>query len=136
VNIQQLKVVGALCAGFALGIGAADCPPAFASTNQAAPDVTHKIFAVAVDEVKKNFVFFEQFAGAYKGTFTLSDGSVRTVELTPMVHNGMQVVQLNDTGHITYMSLTGVARNGDLMIQLHDVAEWHRQLKEQGWKFP
>jgi hypothetical protein len=136
MNIQQLRVLGALCGGFALGIGFAGLSPASASTNEATPDVTHKIIAVSVDEVKKNFVFFEEFAGAYKGTFTLSDGSSRTIQLTPMLHDGKQVVELNDTGHVTYMSLNGVTRNGNLMVQLHDVAELHRQLKEQGWRLP
>jgi hypothetical protein len=136
VNIWQPRVVGALCVGFTLGLSFAGLSGAFASTNEAASDVTHKIFALSVDEVKKSFVFGEEFAGAYKGTFTLSDGSVRTIELTPMVHNGMQVVELKDTGHISYMGLNGTTTNGNLMIQLRDMAEMHRQLKEQGWKLP
>jgi ATP-dependent Clp protease adapter protein ClpS len=40
-----------------------------------------------------------------------------------MIHDGMQVVELNDNGHISYMGLNGTTTNGDLMVQLHEVPE-------------
>jgi hypothetical protein len=136
MNSKHLRALATLCVGFTLGIVVASFSNALASTNEAVTDLTHKIFAVSVDEVKRSYVFGEEFAGAYKGTFTLSDGSVRTIELTPMVHNGMQVVELRDGGHLSYMGLNGTTTNGNLMIQLRDVEEMYRQLKEQGWRLP
>ena len=97
-------------------------------------DVTHKILAVSLAEVKQSFVFAEEFAGSYKTTLKLSDGSTRTIELTPTIHNGMDLVQINDSGRVTYTALNGMQLNGSLLINLRDVAETQRQMCEQGWK--
>jgi ATP-dependent Clp protease adaptor protein ClpS len=40
-----------------------------------------------------------------------------------MIHNGAQVVELNDSGHISYMGLNGTTTNGELMVQLHEIPE-------------
>jgi len=48
----------------------------------------------------------------------------------------MQVVELNDSGHISYMSQNGRTTNGSLMIEVRDADEWNRQLREQGWRLP
>jgi hypothetical protein len=53
-----------------------------------------------------------------------------------MIHEGMQVVELKDTGFQSYMSLTGTTTNVDLMVHIVEDADMHRQLKEQGWKLP
>ena len=58
------------------------------------------------------------------------------IELTPMVHKGMQVVRLKDGGGHTYMGLNGRATNGNLLIHIQDNRELARQTKEQGWRFP
>jgi hypothetical protein len=45
-----------------------------------------KAFMVCLDEIRQNFVFGEPVVGSYTRTVTMSDGSVRTISLTPMVH--------------------------------------------------
>ena len=67
-------------------------------------------------------------------TFTLSDGSRREIELTPMVHDGKQVVQRKDSGGLTWMSLDGATTNGTLMIRVSDDTAAHDALRRQGWK--
>jgi ATP-dependent Clp protease adapter protein ClpS len=84
-------------------------------------DPARKRLMVSIDEVQQNFVFGEEFTGRYTKTLTLSDGSTRTIELTPMIHNGMPVVEFKDTGGVTYMGLNGTTTNGRLMVQLRDV---------------
>jgi hypothetical protein len=88
-------------------------------------------FIVCLDEIQQNFVFGDQFAGSYTKTLTMSDGSTRTIKLTPMIHDGRPVVELNDTGHISYMGLNGTTTNGTLMVQLCDIEEMRRQLEDQ-----
>ena len=84
-------------------------------------------FLVCLDEIQQNLVFGDQFAGSYIKTVTLSDGSTRTVKLTPMIREGRPVVELNDTGHISYMGPNGTTTNGTLMVQLRDIEEMRRQ---------
>ena len=48
----------------------------------------------------------------------------------------MKAVELKDTGFLSYMGLNGTTTNGKLMVQVRDIAEIHRQLKEQGWRLP
>jgi hypothetical protein len=78
-------------------------------------------------------VFGDTFAGHYTGSFTLSDGSVRNIELTPMLHNGMKVVEFKDTGGLTYMGLNGTTTNGTLMVQLIDIDTLKAELEADGW---
>jgi hypothetical protein len=63
---------------------------------------------------------------------TMSDGGKRHIELTPMVHNGMQVVELKDNGSHTYMGLNGTTTNCKLMIQVRDVATTNKELEAEG----
>jgi ATP-dependent Clp protease adapter protein ClpS len=84
-------------------------------------DLTRKRFSVCIVEVQQEFAFGEMFAGRYTKTLTLSDGSTRTIELTPMTHNGIPVVEFKDSGGLTYMGLNGTTLNGRLMVQLCDV---------------
>jgi hypothetical protein len=65
-------------------------------------------------------VFGDQFAGRYTKVVTLSDGSTRTIELTPMIRNGRPVVELKDTGGRTYMGRNGTTTNGKLIVQIRD----------------
>jgi hypothetical protein len=92
--------------------------------------VKTKEFLVCLDEIQQNLVFGEQFTGSYTNTVTMSNGSTRTIKLTPMLRDGRPVVELNDTGHITYMGLNGTTTNGTLMVQLRDIEEMRRQSKE------
>ena len=127
------KSIALVVAGFGAGIIVANLPHAIAAETAGSIDVSQKHFLVSVDEVKQNFVFGEQFSGRYTKTVTLSDGTARTIELTPKVHNGMQVVEFKDTGGHTYMALNGTATNGKLMVQLQDLDAMHAQLAREGW---
>lgn len=77
-----------------------------------------RVFMVSIDEIAENFVFGERFRGDYTRQVTLSDGSTRTITLTPAIHKDMELVQLNDTGHVSYMGPQGTTTNGRLMIQV------------------
>ena len=127
------KTLAVAVAAFVGGVLAANLPSALASAEPA-PDLSKRSFTVFIDEVKQNFVFGDRFTGRYTKTVTLSDGTVREITLTPMVHNGMQVVEFRDTGGLTYMSLDGTTTNGTLMVHLRDDARADAALKAQGWK--
>jgi len=86
-----------------------------------AADLKSKRFLVCIDEIKQNFVFGDQWSGNYCRTVTLSDGSVRTIELTPMIRNGTPVVEFKDSGGRTYMGLNSTTTNGNLMVQVLDL---------------
>ena len=133
---RRAKMFTVFLTGLVIGIMAANFPAATASADDFGADLSTRKFMVSVDEVKQNFVFGKEFSGSYSQTFTMSNGSKRTLELTPMVHNGMKVVELKDTGFLSYMGLNGTTTNGTLMVQVLDIAEIHRQLKEQGWRLP
>ena len=90
-------------------------------------------FVVFINEIKQNFVFGDSFSDSYSRTVTMSDGQTRTVKLTPMVRDGEPVVEINDTGHISYMGLEGAKTHGKLMVQLHKVPDELRgKLPKQG----
>ncbi len=134
MNMSTSKVVSLVFAAFAAGLGVANLPAAIASTGPA-PDLSKRRFTVYIDEIKQNHVFYDKFTGSYSKKLTLSDGSRREITLTPMMHNGMQVVEFKDTGGHTYMSLNGTTTNGTLMVQVQDEEASMAALREQGWKF-
>jgi len=136
MNERRAGIAVVFLMGVAVGVGVAHFSAASAATETASPDLGKRLFQVFIDEVKDNLVFGEQFTGHYSKTLTLSNGKQRTVELTPVIHDGMQVVELKDTGFRSYMSLNGTTTNRDLMVQIVDADERHRELKEQGWKLP
>lgn len=84
-------------------------------------DLSKRRFIVCIDEIQQNFVFGAEFNGRYVTTVTLSDGTTRAIELTPMIHDGRPVVELKDTGGCTYMGLNGTTTNGKLMVQIRDL---------------
>lgn len=133
MKTRRLQAVALVSAGFVLGLGAANLPRAVASADTTTTDLSQKKFLVSIDEVKQNFVFGEEFSGGYKREVVMSDGTKRVIELTPMVHNGMRVVEFKDTGGHTYMGLNGTTTNGALMVQLRDVEQMHTQLEAEGW---
>jgi len=133
MSVSTTKAVAIAALAFAGGVVASNLPSAVAGGG-AKPDLSGRKFTVFVDEVKQNLVFGDEFAGSYTKSITLSDGSKREIELTPMVHNGMQVVRFKDTGGITYMGLNGTTTNGRLMVQVKDKDASRAALKAQGWQ--
>lgn len=133
MSFSKTKTFAIAGLAFAAGVAASNLPVAMAS-GEPAPDLAKRSFTVFIDEVKQNLVFGDQFTGSYTRHITLSDGSKREITLTPMVHNGMQVVELKDTGGLTYMSLNGTTTNGKLMVQVKDSTSLQAALKAQGRK--
>ena len=133
MNMRVTQATVLVGIGFLLGLGSANIPYAAASATSNADDLSRKNFMISIDEIKQNLVFAEEFSGGYKREFILSDGSKRTIELTPMVHKGMKVVEFKDTGGLTYMALNGTTTNGKLMVQLRDVEQMRSQLSAEGW---
>ncbi len=130
------KTIATAIIAFLAGIGVASLPSALATSTEVGSDLAKKRFYVSIDEIKQKFVFAESFSGSYSKTVTLSDGTQRHIELTPMIHDGMQVIEIKDTGGLTYSSLDGATTNGKLMIQITDQESSEAALKAQGWKLP
>lgn len=132
---SMTKSVLMLSVGFLAGAVFSRLYPAEASASQAASpsDPSSLEFMVSVDEVQQNFVFAETFTGTYQRDVVMSDGSVRSIELTPMIHEGKAVVEFKDNGGRTYMGLNGTTTNGRLMVQVRDVAASIESSKSQGW---
>ena len=127
------KSTALVIAGFGVGILVSNLPRATAAgVDTRSADLAHRHFVVSMDEIKKNFVFADEFTGHYSKTVTLSDGSTRRIELVPMLHNGMQVVELKDTGGHTYMGLNGTTTDDKLMVQVRDMDTMQAQLKREG----
>ena len=84
-------------------------------------DLSKRRFVVSIDEIRQNFVFGAEFQGRYSTTVMLSDGSTRSIELTPTIRDGAPVVEFRDTGFCSYMGLNGTTTNGRLMVQIHDL---------------
>jgi hypothetical protein len=107
--------------------------------NSDTVDLSKKRFVVSITEIRQEIVFADEFAERYAKTVTLSDGSTRTVELTPVMREGSLVMEFNDTGHHTYMDIIPVRNgghtNGNLMVRIFDLddidiarAEWRSRL--------
>lgn len=133
------KMLSGVLAGFIAGVAATTLVPAFALPGGTGDALTKKTFDVTILEVKKQLnggdFLSEEFVGSYTRTVTMSDGKQRRVELTPMMHNGMQVIRLKDNQGLTYMSLNGTALNGSLFVHVEDKAAAAAQLKAEGWPF-
>lgn len=134
----QIKTLLGVAAGFIAGVAGSNLPSALASTNAAPVDeLAKKVFQVELYEVKQKLTpgdfLTEEFSRSYTRTVTMSDGTKRTIELTPMVHRGMQVVRLSDNGGVTYSSLNGSTLDGKLLIRLTDLAASKDRLKAEGW---
>lgn len=122
MKLNFIKSAALVAMGFGTGILVANLPRANAAgVATLDADLAHKHLVVSMDEIKKNLVFADEFQGHYSRTVRLSDGTTRAITLTPMLHNGMQVVELKDTGGRTYMGLNGTTTNGKLMIEVHDM---------------
>lgn len=86
-------------------------------------ELSKKRYVVSIYEVQEH-AFAEEFSGRYVKTVTLSDATTRTVQLTPMMRNGIPVIEFDDTGGHSYMGLmrvrTGTQTRGNLMVQIID----------------
>jgi hypothetical protein len=137
MKVMQFKTLLGVLAGFAAGLVASNLPPALAAANSGPEGLSNKSFDVAIFEIKEKLTpgkfLGTEFSGTYKQTITMSDGKQRQIELTPMMHKGMQVVRLQDSGHTTYMGLNGTTLNGTLLVQLRDKDAMNASLKAEGW---
>ena len=122
-----------LALGVTIGFGVSHVSVASAASGTDTAPLSHQKFLVSIDEVRQNFVFGHEFSGQYSTTVTLSDGSKRHIQLTPMMHDGMQVVELKDNSGHTYMGLNGTTTNGKLMVHVQDIATMKQRLKAEGW---
>jgi hypothetical protein len=127
------KSIGLLLAGFTAGLLVSRLPHAAAASDSVATDLSKKEFIVSIDEIRQNLVFGERFVGHYEKTVTLSDGTLRRIELTPMVHRGMQVVEFKDNRGVHYMGLDGTTTDGTLMVQIRDVDTMRALATAEGW---
>jgi ATP-dependent Clp protease adapter protein ClpS len=93
--------------------------------NSETIDPARKRFIVSIFEIRQEIVFAEEFSGHYARTVTLSDGTTRSVELTPTMLGGGIAMEFNDTGHRTSMGMSPVCSgshiNGDLMVRVFDL---------------
>jgi len=128
MNSITARSFALIVAGFVAGIGAASFPQAGASPAPHAIDPSKKEFLVSIDEVRQNFVFGETFTGTYEKAITLSDGSVRHIQLRPMLKDGKLLIELKDNDGHTYMGPNGVTTNGKLMVQVRDLAQLHSEM--------
>ena len=137
MKVMQFKTLLGMLAGFVAGLVASNLPPALAASNSGPEGLSNKSFDVAIFEIKEKLTpgkfLGTEFSGTYKQTITMSDGKQRQLELTPMMHKGMQVVRLQDSGHTTYMGLNGTTLNGTLLVQLRDKDAINASLKAEGW---
>jgi secreted PhoX family phosphatase len=122
-----------VAAGFGAGIFVSHLPAASAATTSGATDLSHQKFMVSIDEIRQNFVFAHEFTGHYSTTVAMSDGTKRHVELVPMIHDGMKVVELKDNAGHTYMGLNGTTTDGNLMVQVRDIAAMKQLATAAGW---
>jgi hypothetical protein len=130
------KGIGLLLAGFAAGLLASRLPHAAAASDSITADLSKREFLVSIDEIRQNFAFGEPFVGHYYKTVTMSDGKIRRIELTPMIHNGIQVAEFKDNRGVTYMGLNGTTTNGTLMVQLRDADTMQAEARAEGYPFP
>lgn len=119
MNRSFVRSLALLAIGFGAGVGVAQIPRAHAF-DRPDVDIAHRVFQVSIDEIRRNVVFADAFTGSYRHALTMADGSQRRIELTPMIHDGMDVVRLADNGGVTYMGPNGTTTNGTLMVQVRD----------------
>lgn len=133
MSFNKFKSCMLVAVGFVGGVVSMQLPVAIANSPDRTTELSKRTFQVYIDEVKQNFAFGDEFSGSYQKEVTLSDGSRRTIELTPIIYKGMEVVEFKDTGGLTYMGLNGTTTNGKLMVHVVDVAASQAALKQQGW---
>lgn len=111
---------------FAAWVLGGACPEAIAKSAVIPdPGAPHHL-GVSIDEIGKTFVSRHPFSGSYAAVVTMSNGSRRTIRLTPMMRDGMLVVRFDDDGGHSYMGPNGTTTNGTpargmLMVQLRNL---------------
>jgi hypothetical protein len=125
--------------GFVAGVAVSLAGVTLATSTSLAAKATqylHAKYSVSLDEVKQSFVFGEPFTDSYTHTVTMSDGTQRTISLRPMMHDGMQVIELRDkagtgagNGGLSYMGTNGTTTDGKLMISVKDLDAIRAQMK-------
>lgn len=106
--------------GSAFGVFVSNMPLAAASIENGNLNPNDITFVLSIDEVSQNFVFGERFSGKFEKTVTMSDGSERSIVLTPMEKDGKLAVKLQDGQGHTYMGPNGWTYNDSLLISLRN----------------
>lgn len=106
--------------GAVLGVLVSNFPLAAASVEDRDVSPDEVTFVVSIDEVSQNFVFGERFSGSFEKTLTMSDGSERSIKLTPMEKDGKLTVKLKDGQAHTYMGPNGWTYNDTLLVNLRN----------------
>lgn len=106
--------------GAAFGVLVSNMPLATASIENRNLNPDDITFVVSIDEVSQNFVFGERFSGSFEKTVTMSDGSERSIVLTPMEKDGRLTVKFQDGQGHTYMGPNGWTYNGTLLVNLRN----------------
>jgi ATP-dependent Clp protease adapter protein ClpS len=83
-----------------------------------------KEYVVFIDEIRQHVVTGERFSGPYTKTLNLSDGSYRTISLTPVVRNDREVVQVVDSEKIGYLTRNSSFTIESLMVQIYEVGSF------------
>lgn len=106
--------------GAAFGALISNMPLAVASGENSDVNPDEVTFVVSIDELVQNFVFGERFTGRFEKTVTMSDGSERSIILTPMEKDGRLAVRFQDGEGHTYMGPNGWTYNDTLLVSLRN----------------
>jgi hypothetical protein len=82
-----------LLVAFCAGVLCSNLTRASALTESRTANLSERHFIVSIAEIQQGFVFADEFTQHYAKKVALSDGSIRDVQLTPMVHEDMQVIE-------------------------------------------
>lgn len=89
--------------------------------NGTVPNPATTQFLVSVYEVTGEDVFAQGFTQHFAKTVTLADGSRRTIELSPAMHEGRPMLKLDDSGRVTWLAPDATRVDAGLMIQTRDM---------------
>lgn len=120
-----------LAIGFTAGAIVSLAGYSWATSPARSIQASDRSYSVSIDEVRQNFVFGEQVSGVYVKVVRMSDGSVRKIQLRPVVKDGEELVELTDTSkdgrQLSYMGPNGTTTNGTLMVSVRDQAQLDRE---------
>jgi len=113
-------------ASFAAGAACTVAGLTLADANRPSLTASDHAYSVSLDEVKRNLVFADTFAGSYSHAVTMSDGTVHQITLRSVKDGGGELVELTDqsangTAH-SFMGPNGTTTDGQLMISVKDYA--------------
>lgn len=125
-----------LAIGFTAGAIVSLAGYSWATSPARSIQASGRSYSVSIDEVRQNFVFGEQVSGVYVKVVRMSDGSVRKIQLRPVVKDGEELVELTDTSRdgrqLSCMgpngtTTNGTTTNGTLMVSVRDRAQLDRE---------